>query len=58
MTNPLRQAAEPRRKLTPEEICEQGNAQCFGYINEERRKMGLFPVHWVVRNGQAKLESM
>jgi hypothetical protein len=53
-TNRLAKSADPvldRKSWSLQEHCEYANAQLIlKNVNEDRRKLGLFPVRWVIRN--------
>lgn len=60
--NPLRkataEATESRSSWTPQQHCDHANAQLIlKDVNPDRRRTGLPPVHWVIRNGRVVCEN-
>lgn len=59
--NPLKKNIDPafdRSKWTLQEHCEHANAQLIlNEGNETRRKRGLPPVRWVIRDGRVVIEN-
>ena len=62
MTNPLKGNGEqqPSRKWwSAQQHCDHANQQIVEKrINEDRSAKGMFPVHWVVRDGMVKIERL
>jgi hypothetical protein len=56
----MARSAEPyesRSSWTLQQHCDHANAQLIlKDINPYRRRMGLPPVHWVIRNGRVVCE--
>jgi hypothetical protein len=51
------EATESRSGWTLQEHCEHANAQLIlKNVNEDRRKKGLGPVHWIIRDGRVSIE--
>lgn len=60
ITNRLAKSAEPafdRSKWTLKEHCDHANAQLIlNETNEYRRRIGLFPVKWVIRDNRVMID--